>query len=311
MHIHQHKLENWQHGHQFVADTQRSERRTRYVLILTAVTMVIEIIAGGLYGSMALLADGWHMATHVAAFAIAMFTYQYARKHAENPAFSFGTAKVNVLGGFASAMALLVVALVMVIESLQRVIEPQTILFNEAIFVATLGLIVNLISAVLLDHSHEHGHAHEHHHDHAHHHDHNLRAAYIHVLTDALTSLLAIIALLVGKYAGWLWLDPVMGVVASIIITRWAIDLIKQTSPILLDKNESQDLESDIRSQLLTDHHDQICDFHLWRLSPDHYAVIISLVTKSDRTPEDYKQRIQHTKKLSHITIEVNVWNDE
>jgi len=206
--MHVHTLENWQHSHDFSVKNEKGEQRTQYVLILTAITMVVEIIAGSIYGSMALLADGWHMGTHVAAFMIALFAYRYARKHANNPAYAFGTGKVNVLGGFASAIALAVVALVMLIESLQRIVDPQTIHFNEAIFVASIGLFINVLSAFLLkdDHTHSHHHDHEHHH----HHDHNLRAAYLHVLADAMTSLLAIVALLSGKYLGRNWLDPLL-----------------------------------------------------------------------------------------------------
>ena len=235
--MHVHKLENWQHSHEFYLKNEKGERRAQYVLILTAVTMVVEIIAGSIYGSMALLADGWHMGTHVAAFLIAIFAYRYARRHADNPAYTFGTGKVNALGGFASAVALAVVALVMLIESLQRLIMPHVIHFNESIVVAILGLFINIISALILRESH--GHFSEN--RHGHHHDHNLQAAYIHVLADALTSLLAIIALLSGKYLGWNWLDPVMGIVGAIIISRWSYGLLKQTSPLLLDASIGKD----------------------------------------------------------------------
>ncbi len=322
MNTHQHNLENWQHTHDFDIKTDENEKRTRYVLILTAITMVIEIVAGSVYGSMALLADGWHMATHVAAFAIAIFTYRYARKHADNPAFSFGTGKVNVLGGFASAMALAVVALMMLIESIQRFFEPQTIHFNEAIIVAIVGLLVNIASAFLLkhDHSHDHGHghhnAHHAHHDHdeenhthASEHDHNLRAAYVHVLTDALTSLLAILALVIGKYSGWYWLDPVMGIVGAIIITRWAYGLLRTASPILLDANQDQDYINGIREVIEDD--DEICDLHIWQVGPNHFSAIISIVTQSDRTPAYYKDRLSEYPRLAHVTVEVNACEGE
>ena len=195
--MHVHTLNKWQHRHEFSINNEKGEQRTQYVLILTAVTMVVEIIAGSIYGSMALLADGWHMGTHVAAFVIAIFAYRYARKHAHDPAYAFGTGKVNILGGFASAIALAVVALVMLVESLQRILAQQVIQFNEAIAVAVIGLLVNVVSVFLLRNVHNHEH---HDHDHHHGHDHNLRSAYLHVLADAMTSLLAIVALLSGNF---------------------------------------------------------------------------------------------------------------
>ncbi len=266
--MHVHTLERLQHSHDFSVKNRKGERRTQYVLMLTAVTMVVEILAGSIYGSMALLADGWHMGTHVAAFMIAIFAYRYARKHANDPAYAFGTGKVNVLGGFASAVALAVVALVMLAESLQRLFDPQIIHFNEAITVAVLGLLVNLVSAILL----KDGHGHDHH-AHAHtHHDHNLRAAYMHVLADAMTSLLAIVALVSGKYFGWNWLDPVMGMAGAIIITRWSYGLLKQTSPVLLDASIDEDYRLAIREAIEGDADNRISDFHIWKVSASHYA---------------------------------------
>ena len=316
--MHANTLESLQHSHDFSVKNEKGERRTQYVLMLTAVTMVVEIIAGSIYGSMALLADGWHMGTHVAAFMIAIFAYRYARKHARNPAYAFGTGKVNVLGGFASAVALAVVALVMLVESLQRLFDPHVIHFNEAITIATIGLLVNLISAFLLkdDHGHGHGHGHDHeHHDgHAHthsHRDHNLRAAYMHVLADALTSLLAIVALVSGKYFGWNWLDPVMGIVGAIIITRWSIGLLKQTSPILLDASIDEDYQSAIREALENDSDNRISDLHIWKVSADHYAAIVSLVTDYPNTTGYYKELLSDFHKLTHVTVEINVCNDD
>lgn len=293
-------LKNWQHSHEFSVKNEKGEQRTQYVLMLTAITMVVEIIAGSVYGSMALLADGWHMGTHVAAFLIAIFAYRYARKHANNPAYSFGTGKVNVLGGFASAIALAVVALVMLVESLQRIIDPQSIHFNEAIVVAGIGLLVNVISAFLLkdDHSHTH-------HDHGNH-DHNLKAAYLHVLADALTSLLAIVALVLGKYLGWNWLDPIMGVVGAIIITRWSYGLLKQTSPILLDASIEEEYKQKITKAIEGEADNRVSDIHVWRVSAHHYAVIIALVTQFPNSTGHYKGLLSEFHKLSHITIEVN-----
>lgn len=297
-----HKLENWQHSHEFYLKNEKGERRARYVLVLTAVTMVVEIIAGSIYGSMALLADGWHMGTHVAAFLIAIFAYRYARRHADNPAYAFGTGKVNALGGFASAVALAVVALVMLIESLQRLIVPHVIHFNESIVVAILGLFINIISALILRESHSHSSENRH----GHHHDHNLQAAYIHVLADALTSLLAIIALLSGKYLGWNWLDPVMGIVGAIIISRWSYGLLKQTSPLLLDASIGKDYQSKIKEVIESDSDNRISDIHVWRVGIQHYAAIISLVTHFPKPTEHYKQLLKEFSELSHTTIEIN-----
>jgi len=306
--MHIHTLANWQHDHDFSVVNEKGERRTQYVLMLTAITMVVEIIAGSVYGSMALLADGWHMGTHVAAFMITIFAYRYARKHAENPAYAFGTGKVSVLGGFASAVALAVVALIMLLESMQRIIDPQIIHFNEAIAVASLGLFINIVSALLLKDDHHHHH-HEHHGEHQyhhHHHDHNLTAAYMHVLADALTSLLAIVALVSGKYFGWNWLDPVMGIVGAIIITRWSYGLLRQTSPILLDGSIEQAYQSAIKETIEKDSDNLVSDIHIWKVGANHYAAIISLVTQFPKTTQYYKELLADFHKLSHITIEVN-----
>ncbi|MYM63953.1 CDF family Co(II)/Ni(II) efflux transporter DmeF [Pseudomaricurvus sp. HS19] len=317
--MHQHTLEQQRHHHNFSTSNSSGEQRTRYVLWLTLVTMVIEIVAGSVYGSMALLADGWHMGTHVAAFMITLFAYSYARKHANNPAYSFGTGKVNVLGGFASAVALAIVALMMLLESTQRLIEPHTIRFNEAIAVAVIGLLVNLVSAWLLkDHHHHdhHGHSHHHHdhdhdhdhhheHDHEHHKDHNLHAAYMHVLADALTSLLAIVALVAGKTLGWSWLDPLMGIVGAVIITRWAWGLMKQTSPILLDASVDTALSDAIRATIESDADNRVSDLHVWRVSGSHHAAIIALVTHQPKPVEHYRELLMKHHQLAHVTIEV------
>ncbi len=307
--MHVHTLENWQHSHDFLVKNEKGERRTLYVLILTAVTMVAEIIAGSVFGSMALLADGWHMGTHVAAFMITIFAYRYARKHAKSPAYAFGTGKVSVLGGFASAVALAVVALVMMLESIQRIVEPHVIQFNEAIAVASLGLFVNIISAFLLkDDHHHHDHDDDQHH---HHHDHNLRAAYLHVLADAMTSLLAIIALVSGKYLGWNWLDPIMGIVGAIIITRWSFGLLKQSSPILLDGSIEEEYQAAIKETIEKDSDNRISDIHIWKIGASHYAAIISLVTHFPKATEHYKELLRDFRRLSHVTIEVNACDSE
>lgn len=309
--MHHEHLADWQHDHRFSPVNEKGEKRTLYVLILTAVTMIVEITAGSIYGSMALLADGWHMATHVAAFFITIFAYRYARKHADDPTYTFGTGKVNVLGGFASAIALAVVALVMLIESLERIVHPQDIRFNEAIAVAVLGLLVNLISALLLrdDHSHDHGHDHGHDNDHhhgTHLHDHNLTAAYFHVLADALTSLLAIVALVSGKFLGWHWLDPVMGIVGAAIITRWSYGLLKQTGPILLDASIEKQTRQTIVETIESDADNRVSDIHVWKVGASHYAAIIAVVTDKPRTADHYKNLLRDFDRLSHVTIEIN-----
>ncbi len=306
--MHIHSLEQWRHNHDFNIDTSEGERRTRLVVILTAVTMVVEIVAGYLFGSMALLADGWHMGTHVAALAISLFAYRYARRHAENPRFSFGTGKVTALGGFTSAVTLAMVALLMGVESIERLVSPETIRFNQAIAVAVLGLIVNLVSAWLL-HGGAGGH-HHHHHDahqpHHHHHDQNLRAAYMHVLADALTSVLAIVALIAGKYFGWVWMDALMGIVGAVLITRWSIGLLQDTSAVLLDSVPSESLDRAIKEAIEGDSDNRIVDLHVWQLGPGSFGVIISLVTHEPRDPEHYKALIAHLHSLQHVTIEVN-----
>ena len=298
--MHIHTLEKWRHIHNYSTRNEKGERRTRYVLLLTAVTMVAEIIAGTMYGSMALLADGWHMGTHVAAFFITIYAYRYARKHENNPAFSFGTGKVTVLGGFSSAVALAVVALVMLVESLERIVNPETIQFNQAIAVAGIGLLVNIVSAMILGDDHDHDHGHDHHHDH------NLRAAYLHVLADAMTSLLAIFALLGGKYIGWNWLDPLMGIVGAAVITRWAYGLVRETGPILLDASIEKEYRQAIQETVEKDADNRISDIHVWKVGANDYAAIISLVTHFPKTTEHYKNLLKDFNRLSHITIEVH-----
>ncbi|MEZ9199735.1 CDF family Co(II)/Ni(II) efflux transporter DmeF [Shewanella sp. 10N.286.54.B9] len=306
--------QQWAHKHEFAAHNSSGERNTAIVLLLTVVTMFAEIIAGTIYGSMALLADGWHMGTHAAAFLITLFAYRYARKHANSPIFSYGTGKVSVLGGFTSAVALGLVAIVMLVESVVRLVNPQDIHFDQAIMVAVIGLIVNVVSVFLLKdhHSHDHGHSHEHSHEHNHghnhshgHEDHNLKAAYFHVLADALTSLLAIGALLLGKYMGLNWLDPVMGIVGAVIISRWAWGLMHQTAPILLDASMKQKSLAEIKL-LVESNGDSLVDLHVWKVSADHYAASLIVVSESDANCGDIKQRLADIKALSHVTVEVH-----
>jgi cation diffusion facilitator family transporter len=306
--MHQRTIENLQQDHDFVTVNPHAEKRTRYVLFLTLITMVAEIIAGTLFGSMALLADGWHMATHVVAFLITLLAYSYASKNKANTAFAFGTGKVSVLGGFASAIALGVVALMMLLESIERLVNPHQIEFSAAILVAVIGLVVNLISALLLKdnhaHSHDHGHAHSHH-------DHNLKAAYMHVLADALTSILAIIALIGAMYLGWLWLDATMGIIGAAIISIWAIGLIRETSPVLLDGSIDKRYSQAIQHRIESDADNRIVDFHIWHVSANHFAAIISIVTSEPKATHHYKSLLTEFDRLSHITIEVNQCHDK
>ena len=302
--MHKHTLARWQHSHDFAFIHEKGELRTKQVLVITAITMVVEIVAGSVFGSMALLADGWHMGTHAGAFAITIFAYHYSRKHNSDKDFTFGTGKVSVLGGYSSAIALAVIALFIGVESIERLITPQEIRFNEAIAVAVLGLTVNLFCAYLLHGNHTH--THEHGHKHAHHHDHNLRGAYLHVIADALTSVLAIFALSFGKLLGWQWLDPLMGIVGALVITRWAYGLLKDTSTILLDRNSEREHVELIRQRIESDSDNRVSDIHIWRVGPVDYAAIVSVVTHYPKSTEHYKNLLAEFKELSHLTIEVN-----
>jgi len=338
-------------SHEFLGTHHdRNARRTWMVVAITFVMMVAEIIAGVVYGSMALLADGVHMATHAGALTIAALAYQYARRHQHDARFAFGTGKVGDLSGFASALVLAVVAVLIAVESVGRLLNPVTVAFNEAILVAVIGLVVNLVSAALLMQGHDHakedagdGHAaraHEdddhddkHHHDHddhddAHHHDHdahaarahshdhdheahdaghhadhNLIAAYVHVLADAVTSVLAIAALVAGRYLGWIWLDAAMGLVGAVVILRWSFILMRQTARVLLDSADPS-LIKRVRERL---ERDGACvsDLHIWRLGPGHSAVVATVVCPSGNKPDHFKQKLSEVPTLSHVTVEV------
>ena len=304
------------HDHFFLGSNhQRNERKVWLVIALTASMMLVEIVAGTLYGSMALVADGWHMSTHAGAMLIAVLAYRFARRHAGNPRFTFGTGKLGDLAGFASAVLLALVALLIGWESLVRLTQPIHIDFNQAIAVAVVGLGVNLVCAWLLkdDHSH-HGH---HHHDHDRHHsndehhapgkgrDNNLRAAYLHVLADALTSVLAILALLLGRSYGWSWADPAMGVVGALVIARWSWGLIRDSGSVLLDAAaEGQDVRQEIR-EAMAPTGSQVTDLHVWQVGPGHFAAIVSLMAREPREPAHYKALLAHIHELSHVTVEV------
>jgi cation diffusion facilitator family transporter len=311
--MHIHTLQKWKHRHRYNIADGRGERNTRRVIALTASMMIIEISAGYVFGSMALLADGWHMGTHAVALGITAFAYYYARKHSDNPNYSFGTGKVSVLGGFTSAVVLAVIALLIGIESIQRLASPQPIRFNEAIAVAFIGLVVNVISAFLLQEKHHHRHEHAAH-DNNHskkYRDHNLRAAYFHVLADALTSLLAIVALLTGKAFGWVWMDPIMGIVGAIIISRWSYGLLVDSGKVLLDRDVNPEAVAEIKSLIESDSDNRVSDLHVWRVGTHHLSVIVSIVTHYPKSPDHYKKLLADYDEIAHVTVEVNACESE
>jgi cation diffusion facilitator family transporter len=302
--MHRYTLDRWQHPHRFHIDHGKGERSTHRVIALTLVMMVIEIGAGLAFGSMALLADGWHMGTHAVALGIAALAYYFARRHADNPRFTFGTGKVAELGGFASAVVLAMVAIIVAAESVQRLISPHAIRFNEAIAVAVVGLVVNVVSAYMLQDRHAHDHTGEPGKGHGH--DHNLKAAYLHVLADALTSVLAIIALLAGKAFGWVLMDPLMGIVGAVIITRWAYGLLMDTGGILLDRDVEPQFVSAIVQRIEAQSDNRVSDIHVWRIGAGSLSVILSVVTHHPQPPEHYKELLAGFAGIEHITVEVN-----
>ena len=301
--MHTRSIENWQHDHVFLgAHHSQRERRTWLVVALTAVMMVVEIAGGMIYGSMALVADGWHMSTHAAALSIAALAYAYARRHAKNPRFAFGTGKVGELAGFASAVILALVALMIGYESVTRILRPVAIDYNEALLIAAVGLAVNLVSAWLLgDEDHAHGEEEDHHH----HHDHNHRAAYLHVLADAVTSVLAIGGLLAARFFDWPWIDPVVGIIGSGVIAVWAWGLLRSSGAVLLDLVPAPKIADLVRERLEVGG-DRLADLHLWRLGPGHMAVVAAVVTDRPQRPDAYKVRLQGLMGISHVTVEVH-----
>jgi cation diffusion facilitator family transporter len=305
--MHQPDHSRFRHSHDFVHDFTKGERRTHIVIAITAVMMVIEITAGLLSHSMALLADGWHMSTHVIAFLITAIAYYFTRRHSTNAQFSFGTGKIGVLGGFSSAIVLSIVALLMAGESVHRIFVPLTIHFNEAIGIACVALTVNLVCAWLLnvDHHHEHDGEDQYRH-HAHGHDLNLRAAYLHVLADAFTTLLAIIALTSGKFFGWAWLDPVVGFVGSGVVFSWAYGLVRDTSGILLDRTPaSSDLPDEIRRAVEGEGDSIVTDLHVWQVGAGKFAAIVSIVAHAPKSCEEYRALLSEHVELVHLTIEM------
>jgi len=325
--MHSHSLDQWTHDHVFLGPRHaHNERRTWFVVALTAVMMVGEIAAGSLFGSMALLADGWHMATHAAALGIAAAAYLFARQHARNSRFAFGTGKFGDLAAFSSAIILSLIAVQIFYESVIRLVHPVAIAYGEAIAVAALGLGVNLVSAWLLRDSHDHDHhGHGHSHGSSHdvspgssqgsshdsssghrHHDNNLRAAYIHVLADAATSVLAIAALVIAMYSQWVWADPAVGIIGSLVIASWAFGLIRDSGAVLLDVSVDKNLEAVIRDRLET-RGDRVTDLHLWQVGPGHRAAVISVVSDHPLPSATYKRRLGGLRGLSHVTIEVEL----
>jgi cation diffusion facilitator family transporter len=300
------------HSHQFNQGNVRGEKRTRTVVLITAAMMVVEITGGYTLNSMALLADGWHMSSHALAMGMSLLAYVLARRYANDPRFAFGTWKVEILGGFSSALMLAVVAALMLYQSVERLLTPGPIHYDEAIVIGVIGLFVNLVCAWLLrdehdHHGHGHQHTHEHgHHHHHHHHDVNLRSAYIHVIADAATSLLAIVALLGGKLYGAAWLDPVMGVIGSFLVGRWAVSLLRESGRILLDAEMDAPVVQEIRevvaAQLPAAH---ICDLHVWRVARGSYACILGIVTSEPVSPAEIRRHLSVHEELVHVTVEI------
>jgi cation diffusion facilitator family transporter len=294
------------HDHAFLGvNHARHARRVQWALALTGVMMVGEIAAGYAFGSMALLADGWHMATHLAALGISALAYVFARRHAGNRRFSFGTGKFGDLGAYTSALLLGLVAIGIAVESVERLMAPVVIRYPEALAVAVLGLLVNIAAALLLKEDHAHwrapdGSAHAH----SHAHDHNLRSAYMHMLADAATSVLAILGIGLAWGLGWVGLDPIIGIVGAIVILRWAYQLIRSAGAVLLDAVPSGPLTADLRAEV-EELGDRLADLHVWRVGPGHLAAIVSIVTEEDRDAAFYRQRLLSVTRLSHVTIEV------
>jgi cation diffusion facilitator family transporter len=312
--MHTHDLAEWRHDHVFDTGNIAGERSTRLVMWITAAMMVVEIVAGWFYNSMALLADGFHMSSHAVAIGLSAFAYAAARKHAKDSRFAFGTWKIEVLGGFASAIFLLVVVALMVYGSVERLFRPEPIHYLEAMLIAVLGLVVNLVSARILGaaHHHDHGHGHEHHghgHERGHHHDLNLKSAYLHVIADAATSVAAIAALAGGWLLGWAWLDPVMGIVGAVVVAVWAKGLIVDTSKVLLDREMDHPVVEEIREVIAergADSETVIVDLHVWRVGKGTYSCALSVVTHDEQlAPKQVREWLSVHEEIVHSTIEI------
>lgn len=321
--MHTKDISSYEHSHIFSLTEGKAERRTFWVVVLTLAMMFVEIIAGWLFHSMALLADGWHMSTHALALTISLLAFIFARRHASDRSFTFGTWKLEVLGGFTSGIILGFVGLFMGYVSVVRLFQPLDIKYNEAILIAVIGLVVNLLSMLLLNvkkeshHHHLHAHEHEHHdhadHEHGHHQHHenlNLKAAYIHVLADAMTSVLAIVALLGGKYMGWNWMDPIMGVAGAFLVIRWTYFLLKETGVILLDKEVGKTVSGKIKKLIESDSDTRISDLHVWKVGMNKYACIVSIVASKPRALKYYKDMLSAHEEIVHLTVEISKCED-
>jgi len=322
--MHTDNLSPWSHDHIFDRGSHAAERGTRLVMWITAATMVVEIVAGWWFNSMALLADGWHMSSHAFAIGVSAFAYAAARRHARDPRFAFGTWKIEVLGGFASAIFLLGVAAMMVFGSAERLLAPQTIHYQEAMIVAVLGLVVNVVCALILGHAHDHhddrhhghdDHHHDHHHGHAHGDDLNLKSAYLHVIADAATSVLAIAALAGGWLYGWSWLDPVMGIVGAVLVAIWAKGLLIETSKVLLDREMDHPLVAEIREVVESGPaagDTRIADLHVWRVGKGNFACALTVVTHDRQlTPAHVRTQLAEHEEIVHATIEIHCCPDD
>jgi cation diffusion facilitator family transporter len=312
--MHTDNLSRWIHDHVFDTGNDAAERSTRLVMSITVVMMAVEIAAGWWYNSMALLADGWHMSSHAVAIGLSALAYATARRYAKDPRFAFGTWKIEILAGFSSAIFLLGVAVMMLVGSVQRILSPQPIQYQEAIVIAILGLVVNLVCALILGQAHHHDHGHSHGHDHGrhheHHHDLNLKSAYLHVIADAATSVLAIVALFGGWIYGWSWLDPLMGVIGALLVAIWAKGLIADTSKVLLDREMDHPVVDEIREVVEAGDDAQltrITDLHVWRVGKKVYSCAMTLVTQDAAlTPDVVRERLSVHEEIVHSTIEIH-----
>jgi len=311
--MHTQDLSEWSHDHVFDEGSQAAERGTRAVMWITAVMMVIEIFAGWWFNSMALLADGWHMSSHAVAIGLSAFAYAAARRYARDPRFAFGTWKIEVLGGFASAIFLLGVAAMMVLGSTERIFSPQPIHYQEAMIVAALGLVVNIVCAIILGNAHDHHHdKHDDHHGHdrSHGHDLNLKSAYIHVIADAATSVLAVVALAGGWVYGWSWLDPVMGIVGAALVAIWAKNLLIETGKVLLDREMDHPVVQEIRDVVETGPEageTRISDLHVWRVGKQTYSCALAVVTHdAGLTSKQIRKQLSQHEEIVHATIEIH-----
>ena len=314
--MHPEKPSVWVHDHVFHTSPEAAERSTRIVMWITAITMVVEIAAGWWFNSMALLADGWHMSSHAVAIGLSAFAYSAARRYAQDPRFAFGTWKIEILAGFASAIFLFGVAVMMWVGSVERIVSPQTIQYKEAIVIAILGLVVNIVCALILGKAHHHGNSHSHSHSHGHsHHDLNLKSAYLHVIADAATSVLAIAALLGGWMFGWSWLDPAMGMVGAVLVAVWAKGLMADTAKVLLDREMDHPVVNEVRAAVEAADapgDTRVTDLHVWRVGKAVYCCAMTVVTQDPAlTPGKVRERLRAHEEIVHSTIEIHSGPDQ